>query len=225
MGRTLRIQASPSAERQSARLIAAIDEDALHLRLHAPRRGSAPDGPRSRRPAVCRARSSRTTSVADISSRSARREFARRHRGEPDVGVESDLMRGVAGEHRPAARLRHVADEQARPARGLRRPRREALQKSDELRMAPVAVARQAHDLPVRPVDRQLLAAGETAARIKADRIGLKRRAVLRAAKQLLGRRRRDLRDARAAAGAWDRVSPCPDRWRARRAIRASPAG
>ena len=27
------------------------------------------------------------------------------HRGEPDVGVEADLMRGVAGQHRPAARL------------------------------------------------------------------------------------------------------------------------
>src|SRR5215472_13052658 len=34
-----------------------------------------------------------------------------RHRREPDIGVESDLMRAVAGQHRAAARLGDVADK------------------------------------------------------------------------------------------------------------------
>ena len=61
-------------------------------------------------------RSSATTMVADISSRSRARELAVGHRREPDVGVEADLMAGVAGEHRAAARLRHVADQEPAPA-------------------------------------------------------------------------------------------------------------
>src|SRR5262245_31513119 len=39
-----------------------------------------------------------------------------RHRREPDVGIEPDLVARVAGDHRTAARLSHVADEKARPA-------------------------------------------------------------------------------------------------------------
>ena len=54
-------------------------------------------------------------------------------------------MRGVAGQHRTAARLRHVADEQAGPAAGAARRLREALNVGDELRMAP------------RPIDEQFL--------------------------------------------------------------------
>ena len=54
--------------------------------------------------------------VADISSRSVPRELAVGHGREPDVGVEADLMAGMAGEHRAAARLRHVADQEPAPA-------------------------------------------------------------------------------------------------------------
>src|SRR5215203_4310053 len=43
-------------------------------------------------------------------------ELAIGHRREPDVSVEANLMAGVAGEHRAAARLRQVADEEPAPA-------------------------------------------------------------------------------------------------------------
>ena len=42
-------------------------------------------------------------------------------RRQPHVGVEADLVRSVAGQHRPAARLRNVADQNARPDAFLRR--------------------------------------------------------------------------------------------------------
>ena len=82
---------------------------------------------------------------------------------EPDVGVESDLMAGVAGDHRTAARLRHVADEEAGPA--VERPRvaRQPLEIVEQARMSPIAVAREPHHLPVGAVDRKRDAAGKTA--------------------------------------------------------------
>ena len=43
-------------------------------------------------------------------------EFAVRHRREPDIGIKSNLMRGMAREHRAAARLGYVADKEAGPA-------------------------------------------------------------------------------------------------------------
>ena len=101
------------------------------------------------------------------------RERRSRHRGEPDVGIEPDLVAAVAGEHRPAARLRHVADQQAGPVRHLRHLRGEPLHERDQLRMAPVAVARQPHHLPGPAVDRQRDAAGEAALGIEADRARL----------------------------------------------------
>jgi len=42
-----------------------------------------------------------------------------RHRRQPDIGVEAHLVAGVPGQHRTAARLRHVADQYPRPARIL----------------------------------------------------------------------------------------------------------
>jgi hypothetical protein len=54
--------------------------------------------------------------VADISFALLARELAVGHRREPDVGVEPDLMAGMAGAHRAAARLRHVADQETAPA-------------------------------------------------------------------------------------------------------------
>ena len=91
------------------------------------------------------------------------------HRPEPDVDVEADLVARVSEGQRSAARLRHVADQDAGPAGGLGGARREAFQEAHQFRMAPIAVARQPHHLPVRPVDRQFDAAGETALRVIAD--------------------------------------------------------
>ena len=89
-----------------------------------------------------------------------RRKLAVGHRRQPDIGVEPDLMAGMAGEHGPAARLRHVADEESAPADffGFFG---EAFEESDQLGMSPVAIARQPHDLPGRAVDRQREGAGE----------------------------------------------------------------
>jgi hypothetical protein len=42
-------------------------------------------------------------------------QLSRRHRREPDVGVEPDLVARVTGDHRTAAPLRHVADQEAGP--------------------------------------------------------------------------------------------------------------
>src|SRR6266481_7712351 len=44
------------------------------------------------------------------------RQHAIRHRRQPDVGVESDLMAGMAAQRRPAARLADVADQYSGPA-------------------------------------------------------------------------------------------------------------
>jgi hypothetical protein len=92
-----------------------------------------------------------------------------RHRQEPDVHVEPDLVAQMAERQRTAARLRHVADQDALPAGRLGGERREPLQELDQFRMAPIAIARQPHHLPVRAVDRQLDAALQTAARVVAD--------------------------------------------------------
>ncbi len=115
-------------------------------------------------------------------------QLAVRHRREPDVGVEPDLMAPVAGHHRSAARLRHVADQQARPA-DRRHLGGEPFEERDQVRMAPVAVARQPHHLPGRPVDRQRHAAGETAVGVVADRARRHRGRRGLAAEQFLGRR------------------------------------
>ena len=74
-----------------------------------------------------------------------RAQFVVRHRHEPDVDVEP--MAGVSERQRPAARLRHVADQDAVPAGGLAARSARGL---DQFGMAPVAVARQPHDLPIR---------------------------------------------------------------------------
>ena len=98
-------------------------------------------------------------------------------------------MAGMAGDHRPAARLGHVADQEAVPAACPATSADELLDIVDELRLAPVAVARQAHHLPVRPVDGQRLAAGHAAIGIGADRPRLARRRHRGLAEQHLGRR------------------------------------
>ncbi len=80
-------------------------------------------------------------------------------------------MRGVAGQHRPTARLGNIADQEPRPAVMLRGLARQFLDQRDGIGMAEAAVARKPHRLPCRPVDRQRLGAGEAALGIKADRL------------------------------------------------------
>src|SRR6516165_10259869 len=76
------------------------------------------------------------------------------HRREPDIDVEAILMATVVGDHRSAARLRYVADQEAVPA-DLFCAFRKSLDEANDLWIAPVAVARGPHDLPARSVDRQ----------------------------------------------------------------------
>ena len=119
------------------------------------------------------------------------RKRAVRHRGQPDVGVEADLMGGVAGQHRAAARLGNVADQNAVPdAFGLRLAR-EALEEGDHRRIPPHAIARQAHDLPGFAVDRQRLRSRKTAARVEADRARLRFDGRQRPPEHFLGRQPR----------------------------------
>ena len=121
-------------------------------------------------------------------SRSAGRERPARHRVQPDVGVEADLVRGMASQHRAAARLRDVADQQTRPAVLRRRVARQFLDHRDHGRMAPAAVARQAHGLPGRPVDRNRDAAREAALGIEAIGFCRHRSRQLFVAEQVLGK-------------------------------------
>ncbi|TWH27212.1 hypothetical protein L611_000500000420 [Aminobacter sp. J15] len=90
------------------------------------------------------------------------REAPVRHRQEPDVRIEAELMGSMAGGHRSATRLRNVAQEQSGPAI-LDRIAREALQQCDHLRMAPAPVARKAHRLPGRAIGSNRDAALEAA--------------------------------------------------------------
>ncbi len=83
-------------------------------------------------------------------------------------GVDLDSMRGMARLHRPPARLRHVADQQAVPA-SLAGIARDMLDRLEEHGHAPIAVAREPHHLPVLAVDRQRDGAGETAFGEEAD--------------------------------------------------------
>src|SRR5581483_8813647 len=61
------------------------------------------------------------------------RQSAVRHRRQPDVGIEADLMAGMAGERRSAARLADVANEDAGPAGILVGLCRKALEQRDHV--------------------------------------------------------------------------------------------
>jgi hypothetical protein len=87
-----------------------------------------------------------------------------------------------------AARLRHVSDKDAGPARFLLRLHGKPLHQCDHVGMRPVAVARQPHHLPGLAVDRQALRAGDAAMGVEADHarlVGLRRQIFAR--KQFLG--------------------------------------
>ena len=89
--------------------------------------------------------------------------------GQPDVDIEADLMRSVAGGHRTATRPAHVTDEDAGPAI-LRSGFAQPLDEADELGRAPAPVARRAHRLEVIAVGGQLLRAREASLGVAADR-------------------------------------------------------
>ena len=97
-------------------------------------------------------------------------------------------MAGMAGEHRPAARLRHVADQDAVPARLVVRLCRQPLHQRDEVGMPPIAVARQPHHLPGVAIDRQAFGARDAAMGVEADHARLVRgRRQIFAGEQFLG--------------------------------------
>ena len=96
-------------------------------------------------------------------------------------------MAGVAGDHRAAARLRHVADQNAGPAGILFRLVRQPLYQRDHVGMGPVAIARQPHHLPGIAIDRQSLGARDAAMGIEAEHLRRQRRRQYLAAEQFLG--------------------------------------
>ena len=134
---------SPRTSRQSAFLIAAFDEDALHFGIDGggadQADGFAGEGARIDVGAVGAHHHRRVGELALLL-----RHAVVGHRPEPDVGVDARLVRGVATEHGAAARLCHVADEDAGIARGLPHARGEPLYEGDELRVAVEAVCARA---------------------------------------------------------------------------------
>ena len=86
----------------------------------------------------------------------------------------------------------------------------QSLQQFHQLGMAPVAVARQPHHLPVLAIDRQRLAAGEAALGVEADRARRQRARPWSRGRTIPWRRVWDRWDWRAAAAASDRRCPCP---------------
>ena len=123
------------------------------------------------------------------------------HGGEPHIRIEADLVRGVAGDHGPTARLR-ISPTRS-PGQPLMPGRAgQPLQKVHQARMTPVPVARQAHHLPGFAVDRKAGSARDAAFGIAADGQWLQRRRLVLAPEKLLGRNLGVIRVARAAAGA-----------------------
>jgi hypothetical protein len=95
-------------------------------------------------------------------------------------------MAGMAGGHRTAARLRHVANEQSRPFLGGRRFLGQALQQRDQIGMTPIAITREAHHLPAGPIDGERLAAREATLGVPANGPSLEGRGGRDRAEQLL---------------------------------------
>ena len=92
--------------------------------------------------------------------------------------------------------------------RDLRHLLGKPLQERDQLRMAPVAIAREPHHLPGLAVDRQRDAAGKAAVGVEADRARLHRHRLEPAREQFPGGSSSGRPDWRGAAAASDR--PCP---------------
>ena len=106
---------------------------------------------------------------------------------EPDVGVEPDLMAGMARWRRTAARLADVADIERRLA-GSPHLLGQSLDEVDGDGLSPIAIAADADRFVARSVERQGLRALQAARRVEPDRLWRtgRRRGGLR---PLLGRR------------------------------------
>jgi hypothetical protein len=63
------------------------------------------------------------------------------HWRQPNIGIQPDLVRAVARQHRSAARLRDVTDEKSGPPGFARQSLRQPLEKGNQDRVAPGAVA------------------------------------------------------------------------------------
>src|SRR5215469_14058497 len=88
---------------------------------------------------------------------------------EPYVNVQPDLMAGMTSKHRTTTRLGHVAYENSVPTDALG-ALSEPFDENHKAWVAPVSVARDAHDLPARAGDRKLDRAGQTAVAVSANR-------------------------------------------------------
>ena len=109
------------------------------------------------------------------------------HRAQPDVGVQADLMRRMTVDHWSAARLRHVANEQAGPnSRGAGLVRG-SFEKREKKWKTPVSIARRPHHLPRGAVHRQRSRSFHAAAGVEADRLGSARRRRQAPREQLFG--------------------------------------
>jgi hypothetical protein len=91
----------------------------------------------------------------------------------PDIDVEARLVADMAGQHRAAARLAHVAHVKTVPRGGGGDLPAEARDVVDKLRVPPVAVAAEAHRLPCRSGFGQGLGPRDAAVGIEADHLGL----------------------------------------------------
>ncbi len=116
-------------------------------------------------------------------------ERALRHRRQPNIGVKADLVGRMPRQHRAAARLGDVAEQQARPADLFGRIMRKLLNQRDHLRVAPTAVARQPHRLPGGPVGRDRDPAGKATLGVEPIGIGSHFGRQGLGAEQRLGRR------------------------------------
>src|SRR4029079_15655699 len=79
-------------------------------------------------------------------------------------------MAGMSGNHGAATRLRHVANEKSWPSIKIARIGSKALKKIEQSGMAPVAVAREPHHLPVRTVDWKRDTSCEASSRVGTNR-------------------------------------------------------
>src|SRR4029078_11211834 len=97
-------------------------------------------------------------------------------------------MTRMTGDHRSAARLRHIADEKSRPAIKIARVGSKVLKKIEQSRMAPVAGARQPHHLPIRAIDWKGYRPGKAASCVCTNRASSKRSGTRGGTKKLICR-------------------------------------
>ena len=115
------------------------------------------------------------------------RQDSIRHRRQPNISIEADLMARMPRDHGTAARLRNITYEQTRPAVMLLGLDRQALHQFDHLGMTPLTVARQSHRLPCGAGVGQLVATGEAALGIPAYGAGAERSRGLFRAEMIFG--------------------------------------